>query len=718
MRIIHLLSYMLVWSIIPLMAEYSARGKGRGLDFALWAVFVVMASLTIYGYCKREDRDGWLPLSTWKALVRAKHWGWFVALSLFTLASHLCAVIAFQGGLGVSDPGSATVATIVDSVVALLAGMAVTLFLEEMKQKRQGLTRALRSLWPGGSRFMLLSVTVACSVLFLVVKDRQAGLDWGVLGKPVVIFACSWSILAAVNNQIIRDYATAGIPRADFLFFRFCGPTVLLGSVLVGRVVWQDGLPEFDRDTGTGLLALGAGFSYAALLQFAVLKDRKVMDLNIADLVIPGLTFVLALVLGSTGGRTSWVSVLAIVGVVLGRLLAEVEPRSWRVMWHRRWPMSEPTTRLARWLLGVNVLGLLLTFFLFSPVAVDFLVWVKETAPKTAAAASEPGNARGGLEPQPQAPEPKAATAASEPLKVFLEQGNILLFLVLFVGVSQLVAMTFLARRVRNMIGDTVVGTVGSQMTDLAHNLKSHLALAINFARRVKDGDVHDVADLRESATSLERKCERGQRLIQAVLDASKLDKPLFCKRSPTDLTRFFDELRDEFRDDLSLGRAAFTVDHRGIPPGTHFLLDGDRLSIVLETLLDNSIRAWRGDRARDRLLEGLEITVAVRLLTDGLVIEFKDNGPGLGDDLQEGPEAAGGGPEGQVDEEPASPTPDALDAWLGGSPGGYGLGQHIVRRYVAAHDDGAGREGVVTWANDNGCKVTILLREPATASA
>jgi hypothetical protein len=527
-------------------------------------VFAMMASLTVYSLKFREKPLG----DTWRAIVRVRHRSWFLLLSVFTLASHLAAVLAFQGGTGQAESGSATVANLVDSIVSLLAGLAVALFVE--KGWKAVLTKSgLRSLWPGGSRFTLLALTVVFSVMFIVAKDFGTGLDWRLLAKPAVLLAIVWALLAAFNNQLIRDYAKVGIPLEDFLFWRFCGPTVLIGAIVLARLVMRGGLPELDQDMLTGLIALAVGCFYAAVLQFTILKDRTVLDLNIADLVIPGLTYLLAMILGRTGDRTSWLSLIAITGVLFSRFFSDVLPGRWLGLvglwrWMRTVPRamkSEPTVRISAWLLVVNVFGLLMSFAMFGPPALDLVGWLLAM------------------------PRDKAPPDAGPQLRDFLQHGSWFVFLILFIIVSQLVAMTFLARKVRVLMRDELVVRFYWDLAAHAHLLKRLFTDTILVSSRLlRPGQG---IDMEKDVRQMRQEAILGYRKCLELIDASKAatvggrSEALDIPPDPFPVRRFLEDQLADLIQVVRLNGARVVFDFAAISEDVTWQVDKDRLFLV-----------------------------------------------------------------------------------------------------------------------------------------
>jgi signal transduction histidine kinase len=699
---VHLIAYVLVWSIIPVMTEYCAQGRSDqdpslGATFVLWSIFLSMIALTGYGFiCKNE------PLKkTWNAIWNPRRAGRtrfysrlsFLALSVLTAASYLASVFSFRGGWGEGSPGSATVANLVDSVSSFFMGLVITAVVERSWWRKTAGTRrragkftigeilihVWRFLWQERLRVFFLTLTVACCILFILISNRQGTPDWSALAKPAVILALCWSAFATINNQVVRNFARAGIPREDFLFWRFCGPAVLLGIVLLGSTVQQRRLPAFGGEMVIGLVSLVVGSTYAAVLQVTLLKERSVANLNSADLVIPGTTFLLALVLGRTGGPASWLSgpaswlsIIAIAGVLLSRFLLEAipeKPGKWPGLFRATSASSnkvagEPMLDISRSLLKWNLVGLLVTVAMFGPAIIKMLSHLHR---------SEQGLSGS-------------------------EQGYPVAFLLLFVIASQLIAMTMLANLVREIMRQTALSSLGQEATRLAHDLKKPLYQGCQFLDQIARTESVDSAFVRRRIT-VDRRLKRGLRLVQAFLDKTKFDAPFDspCQRKPTDVRSFFDDLVTEFIEDLELGNAHLDINHVNMPYGKSFSLDRDRISVVIENLVDNSVRAFCSVPQNPKTCDGLEIRIIVSLIEEGqaLLIEYSDNGPGLW-----------------------GPKYDANDMWISGPPGGYGLGNLIVERYVKAH------KGDVEWPQGHdedsqedpdgprGYRVKIVLRE------
>jgi signal transduction histidine kinase len=585
-------------------------------------------------------------------------------LVVFTLFSSVAAVLAFQGGFSgdssVATPadtqdsertGSATIANVVDSAGAFGLGLLVTVLFDK-KAKRGELI--------GGFRLLLLALTVMFAILFILSKDSGAFLRWELLQQPAVYYGLAWSAIATLNMQMIRFFAGEDINREDFLFWRFCGPTAVLLVALLVRVAWQGGLPWLHVDSVVGLVALAVGSVFVVVLQFTLLKDRTVADLNTIDLVIPGLTYLLALVLGLSGGRTTWLALVCIAGVLACRFLAETLPaqwpgwsgavRKWRDLWAGR--SDDPTLRIAGWLLRVNLFGLVLSLLLFGPIVVDFLYWM--------------GGRSGGADPR------------TRPL---FQNGSWAGFLVLFVLVSQVLAMTLLARKVREIMRDQLLKHFYLDTVGKSHMFKRLFKDVLGVLTRVlKAGPLlgDGPADLRRVRAG----ARVGYSLATGAVDAAKtaLDnsRPVpELNPDPVPAKRLLEKQFDVLREVVQMDKAKMTYDFSAIPDTTRWAVDDDRLLLVWHNLLINAQDAWQRDHRREGLA-GLEIDVTgwvapacKELDEEGeqVVVQIEDTGGGL----------------------PPVTAEDTLDQWMrrfkgSSTPGGQGVGMWISWVYIDGH--------------------------------
>lgn len=666
MTLIKIIAYVLLQCIFPVVAEYGAYGQNRSIAFALWLAVAMTASMCFYGYLIREE-----PLrKTWRKIwhaegngVKWKRRGLYALLNLFTVFSCFSAVFAFQGGVGDSGEeavGSGTVANVVDTVGALFIGLIITFVFES------GWLVARSKV------IQLLLVGVACgfTVLFIVFKDVGIPLNWALLNKPVVYLSLSWALFGTLNMQIIRSefIKGAGISRGEFLFFRFIGPATVAVAVIVGWQVSRDQPQSWTfsdvRDTLLAIAAIAVAYVYVVSLQFTLLKERSVAALNAADLAIPGITYILALVLGLTGERTNPLSFFFAGMVIVALYIAETLPEKWlgwkttfRAMTREVWGgvAADPTMRISGWLLSANVRGLLLTVAIFGPVIVDLFIWL--------AGRIDPANAGG------QVPERE--------LLHLLRNGSWFWFLVIFVIMFQLFSMTLLAGRVHGIMKDELVSRFYWDAVGRAHLFKRLFTdVLVVTSRLLKPGVLPDdlareVRQTRAEATFGLRKCVESVDTADALLNdaAPNLD----INPDPTTARSLLDRQFELLTKVIRLNGAVIEYDFSSISDDIGWVIDQDRLFLVWHNLVLNALDAWRREkRAAD--LSGLKIRITgwlaepkdkLREKGRRIAVEVRDNGPGL-----KGQEAD-----------------DALEEWLSSTtPGGQGLGLRISRLYAEGH--------------------------------
>jgi nitrogen fixation/metabolism regulation signal transduction histidine kinase len=134
-----------------------------------------------------------------------------------------------------------------------------------------------------------------------------------------------------------------------------------------------------------------------------------------------------------------------------------------------------------------------------------------------------------------------------------------------------------------------------------------------------------DLEDIRESLDTVMRRSEGLTRFIQSYRQLSRLPPP---KRKPIHLRDYFDRLQSLVGGDLERKNIALRFEHD--PPSLVAVADEDMLDQALINLVRNAANALEGKE------NGRVDVVGYTDAKQRTVLEVRDNGPGVPDDLAE----------------------------------------------------------------------------------
>jgi PAS domain S-box-containing protein len=226
-------------------------------------------------------------------------------------------------------------------------------------------------------------------------------------------------------------------------------------------------------------------------------------------------------------------------------------------------------------------------------------------------------------------------------------------------------------RRLRELdtLKTELVGIVG-------HELRSPLTVIYSYAAGLKDHwDKMPETRKLESVESVLRECNRLNRMVENVLDMSRIEteRP-FLHRQPGDLVMLLQDILQEMAMTPGSRPVRFT------PPEQHIEMeaDWDKMKQVVINLLDNAFRFSPLDA---------QIVVTVEVQNGRAVVRVKDEGPGV----------------------PPEDRDRLFEKFTQrkavGMERGLGLGLYIVRTFVEAHsgdvwlEDGGERGAVFAFS-------------------
>jgi hypothetical protein len=137
------------------------------------------------------------------------------------------------------------------------------------------------------------------------------------------------------DNRIARD---------EFLFWRFLGPTLIIGAGLMCWLIMSPHNLPLDRIhiLFLGMLALGTAYVWAVLLQFDLLREKTVAALEVFCLAIPGLTYLFALGV-DLAGDPSLLAFALVWLIFVSLILAETPSSLWRTRIVEAWSRDDPS---------------------------------------------------------------------------------------------------------------------------------------------------------------------------------------------------------------------------------------------------------------------------------------------------------------------------------------------------------------------------------------
>ena len=166
---------------------------------------------------------------------------------------------------------------------------------------------------------------------------------------------------------------------------------------------------------------------------------------------------------------------------------------------------------------------------------------------------------------------------------------------------------------------------ITEMMATVSHEMRTPLSAIKGFAETLRCGGLEDKENRADFVETIERHAQRLSLLVEDMLLISDLDSrakpPLF---EALDLAGFVAECLTSLAPLIKEGRAPLDVD---VPPGLTVRADADRLTRILQNLLDN---AFKYNRRGGRVVisaraDGAEAVVTVR--DTGLGIPAKDLG-------------------------------------------------------------------------------------------
>lgn len=187
-----------------------------------------------------------------------------------------------------------------------------------------------------------------------------------------------------------------------------------------------------------------------------------------------------------------------------------------------------------------------------------------------------------------------------------------------------------------------------------SHELRAPLTVIRGFTRTLLRGDIElDAVERHRLVEVVDRQSARLARLVDDLLTASRMDAGMFdlvtAEHDPAELLRRWAEewVAEPARVELRLGGDLPVI-----------RTDADRLAQVVRNLVDNAVRYGAGS----------QVLVAARRDGDDLVVEVRDQGPGI----------------------PPADLPHVFERFRqAGTPAdhraGMGLGLYITHRLVTA---------------------------------
>ncbi len=202
-----------------------------------------------------------------------------------------------------------------------------------------------------------------------------------------------------------------------------------------------------------------------------------------------------------------------------------------------------------------------------------------------------------------------------------------------------------------------------SFIANVSHELRTPLSSILLLAENLESGRVSEPAAVRRYHATIKTQAERLRRLVDDVLDFSRLERGQHTRpeRVDIDLVAFSDELVREFEPRVRAAGGRLQLERDDAPANARF--DADAIRRAVSNLVDNAL-----------LHSGsTEIELAFRGRNGrGLAIEVRDHGRGIAPERRA-----------QVFQ-PFSRLTDGTTS--GAPPPGAGLGLAIVREIARAH--------------------------------
>jgi signal transduction histidine kinase len=160
----------------------------------------------------------------------------------------------------------------------------------------------------------------------------------------------------------------------------------------------------------------------------------------------------------------------------------------------------------------------------------------------------------------------------------------------------------------------------------ISHDLKTPLALIKGYAEAIEDGMTSDPSTLRHSVGIITAKTDQLEGMINSLIDFVQIDsKEWRLSKAPVNMYKFLTSFAKRIKDDAELLQKTVEA-HIDIPADCIIPMDERLFVRALENLVNNAIRYTGEDGT---------ITFSARQKENSLLIEVKDNGPGIkSDDL------------------------------------------------------------------------------------
>ncbi len=230
-------------------------------------------------------------------------------------------------------------------------------------------------------------------------------------------------------------------------------------------------------------------------------------------------------------------------------------------------------------------------------------------------------------------------------------------------------------------------------ISNVSHELKTPLSLIRMFAELIMLGKIKNPEKGREYAVIITRESERLSRLIDNVLDFSRIERGKAAyEMKPADLGDVVDRALDFFRYRLEREGRQLEVDLQSAPALPISLLDENAMTLLVLNLVDNAIK-YGGSGP-------ISVSLRYQAKPDELVFCVRDQGMGIAADEQ------------RKIFERFYRTRAVRTTNIRGS----GIGLALVRHIVEAH---GGRATVESTSGQGSTFVIILpVRRPPTASS
>jgi signal transduction histidine kinase len=227
-------------------------------------------------------------------------------------------------------------------------------------------------------------------------------------------------------------------------------------------------------------------------------------------------------------------------------------------------------------------------------------------------------------------------------------------------------------------------------LANVSHDLKTPLTSIQGFAQAIQDGAASSPEAVQRSARIIYDEADRLRRLVEGLLDLTKLNAGLRAlHREPLDLRALLASLVEKSTLRAQARRLTLNADLPAQLPAMKG--DADRLAQVVTNLLDNAIKYTPA---------GGRVDLSAGVIPEGLEISVKDTGPGIPPaDLSRIFERFY-----QVDKSRAR---------VGGS--GAGLGLAITKEIVEAHGGQITAESVVGLGSKFTVRLPLALPEDTT---